>query len=52
MSFTEGKYFEVVSLNDSAVESGQPTERKIKNLLNIGPDIETDLREFDEENSS
>jgi hypothetical protein len=43
---------EVVSLNDSAVGSGQPKERKTKNLGNIGLDIETDLREIEEENPS
>jgi hypothetical protein len=43
---------EVASLNDIAVRSGQHTERKTKNLGNIGLDIETDLREFDKENSS
>jgi hypothetical protein len=43
---------EDVSLNDSAVGSGQPTERKTKNLGNIGLDIETDWREFEKENTS
>jgi hypothetical protein len=34
------------------VRSGQPTERKTKNLGNIGLDIETDLREIEEQNPS
>jgi hypothetical protein len=42
-----GRIIEVIDLYDSAVESGQPTERKTKNLGNIGLDIETDLREFE-----
>jgi hypothetical protein len=33
------------------VESDQPTERETKNLVDIGLDIETDLMEFDKENS-
>jgi hypothetical protein len=47
-----GSYKEVVSINDSAVGSGQPTEKKTKNLGNIQLDIETDLRDFEEKNSS
>jgi hypothetical protein len=47
-----GRYKEVVSINDSAVGSGQPTEKKTKNLGNLGLDIETDLRDFEEKNSS
>jgi hypothetical protein len=43
---------EVVVLNDSAVGSGQPTERKTKNLGNIGLDIKTDLRVIEKENPS
>jgi hypothetical protein len=42
----------VVSMHDSAVGSGQPTERKTKNLGNLGLDIKEDLKEFDKENSS
>jgi hypothetical protein len=34
------------------VGSGQPTERKTKNLGNIGLDNKTDLGKVDEENSS
>jgi hypothetical protein len=44
-----GRKLEVVSLNDSSVESGQPTEIKTKNLGNNRLDIETDLKEFDKE---
>jgi uncharacterized FlaG/YvyC family protein len=47
-----GRKKEVVSLHDSAVGTGQPIERKTKNLGNIGLDIETDLREFEKENTS
>jgi hypothetical protein len=47
-----GRKIEVVSLHDSAVGSGQSTERKIKNLGNIGLDYEIDLREYEKENSS
>jgi hypothetical protein len=47
-----GRKLEVVSLHESAVGSGQPTEIKTKNLGNLGLDIETDLRDFEEENSS
>jgi hypothetical protein len=47
-----GRKLEIVSLNDSAVGSGQHTERKTKNLGNIGIDIETDLREIEKENPS
>jgi hypothetical protein len=47
-----GRQIEVVSLHDSAVGSGQATERKTKNLGNIRLDIETDLREFEKENPS
>jgi hypothetical protein len=47
-----GSEAEDVSLNDSVVGLGQPTERKTKNLWNIGLDIETVLREFEEENPS
>jgi hypothetical protein len=47
-----GRKLEVVFLNDSAVESGQPTERKTKNLGNIGLDIKTDLRVIEKENPS
>jgi hypothetical protein len=42
-----GRNLEDVSLNDSAVGSGQSTERKTKNLENIGLDIETDLKEIE-----
>jgi hypothetical protein len=44
-----GRKFTVVSLHDSPVGSGQPTEIKTKNLGNIGLDIETDWREFEKE---
>jgi hypothetical protein len=47
-----GRNLEVVFLHDSAVGSGQPIERKTKNLGNIGIDIKTDLREFDKQSSS
>jgi hypothetical protein len=47
-----GRLLEVVSLIDSAVGSGQPTEKKTKKFGNIGLDIETDLRDFEEEKSS
>jgi hypothetical protein len=47
-----GRKLEVVSLYDSAVGLGQPTERKTKNLGNIGLDIETDLREIEKQNPS
>jgi hypothetical protein len=47
-----GRNKEVVSLHDSAVGSGQPTEIKTKNLGNLRLDIETDLKDFEEENSS
>jgi hypothetical protein len=47
-----GRKIEVVILHDSAVGSGQPTEGKTKNLGNIGLDIETDLRDSEEKNSS
>jgi hypothetical protein len=43
---------EVILSNDSAVGSSQPTERKTKNLRNIGLDDKTDLEKFDEANSS
>jgi hypothetical protein len=43
---------EVAFLNDSAVGSGQPTERKTKNLGSIGLDIKTDLRVIEKENTS
>jgi hypothetical protein len=46
------RFLEVVSLNDSAVGSGQPTEIKTKNIGNIGLYIEIDLMEFDKNNSS
>jgi hypothetical protein len=42
-----GRYLEIFTLNDSHVGSGQPTEIKTKNLVNILPDIETDLRKFE-----
>jgi disulfide oxidoreductase YuzD len=42
------RYKEVVSINDNAVGSCKPTEKKTKNLGNIGLDIETDLRDFEE----
>jgi hypothetical protein len=47
-----GRKLEVVLINDSAVGSGQPTERKTKNLGNIGLDIKTDLRVIEKENPS
>jgi hypothetical protein len=47
-----GRVKEVVSINDRAVGSGQPTEIKTKNLGILGLDIETDLRDFEEKNSS
>jgi hypothetical protein len=47
-----GRKLEVVFLHDSAVGSGQSTERKTKNLGNIGLDIKTDLREFGKQSSS
>jgi hypothetical protein len=37
------RIIEVVSLYDSTVGSGQTTERKTKNIGNIGLDIKTDL---------
>jgi hypothetical protein len=43
-----GRFLEVVSLNDNAVRSGQTTEIKTKKLGNIGLDIQTDLRDFEE----
>jgi hypothetical protein len=47
-----GIELEVVFFHDSHVGSGKHTERKTKNLGNIGLDIKADLREFDEENPS
>jgi hypothetical protein len=47
-----GRKLEVVSLNNSAVGSGQPAERKTKILGNIGLDIATDLREIEKQNTS
>jgi hypothetical protein len=46
------RFLEVLSLNDSAVGSGQSTEIKTKNIGNIGLYIEIDLMEFDKDNSS
>jgi hypothetical protein len=47
-----GSEVKVISINDGAMGSGHPTERKTKRFRNFGPDIEIDLREIDKEKSS